>query len=180
MDAPICPICKVNEREMDTEPGGASEPGFFSHCYRCASLMGYRMHAHIFRGSAAQLRAGIYQSGHSWLTAQTMHPLFSEGRHIGYTCAAHQPCGFTERFGPEDLEMCTEHRTMRGVCKWNLSHYAHRGGVRRPDGAITELGRSVEREITDFQTREDPGNAERDKDRRAALRRHNRRTSGLA
>jgi len=82
--------------------------------------------------------------------------------------------------------MCPEHSTMKGVCKWNLSHYAHRGEVRRLDGTITELGREIEREIIDSQVREDPGNVERDKeiirdkllpleDRRAAFRRHNRR-----
>lgn len=158
MNAPICPICKVNEREMDTEPGGAPEPGFFSHCYRCASLMGYRMHAHIFRGSAAQLKAGTFRSGHSWVTSQTMRPVFSKGEHVGYICSGNRPCGFMEHFTAEDREMCPDHHTVKGVCKWNLAHYEHLGEVRRPDGAITDLGRSIEREIADSQVREDPGN----------------------
>lgn len=189
MDAPICPVCEVNERELDTEPGGLPGPWYFSLCGRCTRLMGYRRHAHRFRGSAAQLKAGTYRSGHSWTTFQTMRPLFSEGEHVGYICSGHRPCGFTERFTAEDLEMCPEHDTVKGVCKWAIAHHAHRGEVRRADGSLTDLGRSIEREIVDSQVREDPGNAKMDKeimnddllpleDRRAAFRRHNQRSSG--
>lgn len=164
----ICPICKVNERSYDSEP---PNPGYFSYCFGCSSLINSGQHNHTHYPSPAQVKAGTYKAGHSWRTSQSVHPVFENGVHVGYRCvgADSELCGWERRFTPEEMEECpSEHREkgfggrpgmirkmVRHACHRSHEHRLERGEVDER-GYITELGRSVEDARSDA-TNWDPG-----------------------
>lgn len=149
MSEPICPICKVNPREYDSEPPG---PGSYSYsCFRCFSLSGYRDHSHTYYGSPAQVAAGTIAAGHSWRTAVTVRPVFEDDRHVGYRCDRFGDCGWEQRFTPEELEMCPEHSepprhgpTPKGACVNHRDHRLKRGEIDHR-GWLTDHGRAEEK-----------------------------------
>ncbi len=153
MSEPICPICKVNMCEYDSEPPG---PGSYSStCFRCFSLSGYRDHSHTYYGSPAQVAAGTIAAGHSWRTAVTVRPIIEDNRHVGYRCSQFRDCGWEHRFTPEELELCPEHSepprhgpTPKAVCANRREHRRKRGEVDER-GYITDHGRVEERRRED-------------------------------
>lgn len=150
MKAPICPLCGINEREYDSEPPRPG--GYFSFCYPCSSLITQGEHNHTVYPSPAQVKAGTYKAGHSWKTAQIVHPLMERGVHVGYRCTEFDRCGWERRFTPEELEPCDGHRnqfgypieTIKGRCSRMPEHRLARGEIDER-GYITDHGREVER-----------------------------------
>lgn len=161
MKAPICPLCKINEREYDSEPPGRGT--YFSHCHRCSSLITQSEHNHTEYPSPVQVKAGSYRAGQSWRTSQTVVPIMESGVHVGYRCTRFEQCGWERRFTPEELEPCTEHTDRFGfpieMIKGRCARlHVDRLALGEIDGRgyITEHGRDVEvaREIA---TTWDPG-----------------------
>jgi hypothetical protein len=170
MNAPICPICKVSEREFDSEPPA---PGsYYSYCFRCSSLITTAEHNHTHYPSPAQVAAGTYKEGHSWRTAQLTRPIIEGNVHVGYRCAGvdSELCGWERRFTAREMETCpTEHRsegyggkrsgfvvkTLRYECFNSHDHRLERGEVNER-GHMTDLGREVYAAHSDA-TNWDPG-----------------------
>lgn len=159
-DAPLCPICKINPREYDSEPPG---PGsYFSHCYRCSSLVGTRDHSHTYYGSPAQVAAGTYRADQSWRTTVTLHPIIENDRHVGFRCVRFDECGWEHRFTAEELEPCSHvnnwgfpYETIKGLCANGLQHRQERGELDER-GWITDYGREREQLRSDADNW-DPG-----------------------
>jgi hypothetical protein len=169
MNAPICPICKINERSYDSEP---PRGGYFSHCYRCSSLITQSEHNHTHYPSPAQVAAGTYKAGHSWRTSQSVHPIIENDVHVGYRCVGthSELCGWERRFTAEEMEPCpTEHRghsfgggtrgivykAVRHECQRSREHRKERGETDER-GYITDVGRAAEAAHSDA-TNWDPG-----------------------
>jgi len=152
VNAPLCPLCKARDCSYTNEPG---KEGYYSTCYVCSLLTGYRDHSHVEHPSEAQVRAGTYPAGHSWRTVQILRPLWENGRHVGYRCAGHNPCGFEEWFTNEAMEPCPVHsgdprygEVLRGVCLNWREHRFERGECDEK-GYITEFGRREEKRRSD-------------------------------
>jgi hypothetical protein len=155
MKAPICPICGVNERSYDSEPGGG---GYFSHCLRCFWLINQAEHNHTIYPSPAQVAAGTYKAGHTWRTAQTVHPIIENNVHVGYRCVGvhSELCKWERRFTAEEMEPCPKgYPKLRHQCHRSSEHRLERGEIDER-GYLTELGRAAERAHTDA-TNWDPG-----------------------
>lgn len=144
----ICPLCKINERDWDSEPGGRG--GYFSYCTTCSMLCGYREHSHTYYGSPAQVAAGTYKAGHSWRTSVSVRPLWEDGRHVGFRCSEFDRCGWEQRFTVEDMEPCKKHSkwptlpVLKGVCRNYQEHRQARGECDER-GHITDQGREAAR-----------------------------------
>lgn len=159
MEPPICPLCKVRERSHDTEPGREpayyeGESSYFSTCYECTALSGYREHSHTYYGSPAQVAAGTFAAGHSWRTAVSLRPVWEDGEHVGFRCAEFERCGWEQRFTPEEREPCpvhtqfTEYPVIKGVCVNHEEHRRERGECNER-GWINDVGRAAERARSD-------------------------------
>lgn len=169
MQAPICPLCKINECDQDTEPGRdwryyESPESYSSMCTRCMFLSTTREHSHQHYPSPAQVKAGTWEAGHSWRTAEMVRPVFTDGKHTGYRCERFEDCGWERVFTAEEMEECPDHVTeyglsysvMKAVCHNSRRHRLERGEVELPHGYITDHGREVERIHSDA-TVWDPG-----------------------
>jgi hypothetical protein len=170
MKAPICPLCKINECDFDSEPPG---PGSYStHCTRCFFLITSAEHNHTIYPSPAQVAAGTFRAGHSWRTSQLTHPIMENGVHVGYRCAGYdrERCGWERRFTAEDMEPCeVTHKghsgwplaaTLRHQCHRMREHRIERGEVDER-GYITDHGRAVEAAHGEATTWDPGGHFER-------------------
>ena len=154
MNAPMCPLCKIRERDYDCEPPG---PGsYYAFCGTCASLSGYREHNHTYYPSPAQVAAGTFKAGDSWRTLVTVRPLWEDGNHVGFRCSEFDRCGWEHRFTDEELQPCHDHRahggwpieTIKGKCFTMREHRIERGECDK-DGYITDYGRQMDRKRSD-------------------------------
>lgn len=147
--APICPLCRVNERDWDSEPGRYGG-GYYSHCTRCSGLCGTREHTHTYYGSPAQVAAGTVKAGHSWRTTVLLHPIIENNAHVGYRCTEFDRCGWEQRFTAEESRPCPvhtgypSHPVLTGTCRNYREHLQARGECDER-GYITEYGREQER-----------------------------------
>ena len=157
-DAPICPLCKIREREFDSEPPG---PGsYFSNCSPCSLLIGYRYHSHTHYPTEVQVKAGTFRAGHSWRTSVAMLPVFEGGAHVGYRCgrSSDRGCDYAEWFTAEEREACPTHTkfpdypVLKGVCHDFPEHRIERGEI-DGRGYLTEFGRAEERRRSDEANR---------------------------
>ena len=171
MKAPICPLCLIRERSHDDEPGRSpeyygSEANYFSTCFECCMLSGYRDHSHAYYGSPAQVAAGTFRAGYSWRTRESVQPLWESGSHVGYRCRKFAECGWEQRFTPEEREGCELHTlfpalpVLKGVCRDYQEHRQERGECDgrghltdhgeaqehlRSDAAVWDPGKYIER-----------------------------------
>jgi len=123
--APTCYLCGVNECSYDGEPGSE---GYFSACFHCCVLTGYRRHAHIYRRTPAQLAASGADPRHTWRTSAMMRPLFEHGQHVGYFCDESRDdreCTHVERLDEpatgdalRELLLAEPVRALIVVCTW--------------------------------------------------------------
>lgn len=160
MKPPICPLCKVREREYDSEPplhGG--ELDYFAHCGTCSALCGYRDHTHTYYPSPVQVEAGTFPAGRSWRTTVTLRPIMDAGVHVGFRCSQFELCGWEQRFTAADMELCpvahvnnwgfTIPPRYKVLCARTFHHLRERGEIDGPHGWITEHGRKAEQERID-------------------------------
>ena len=169
MKPPICPLCKINECDQDTEPGREwqyyeSRESYSLTCMRCQFLATSREHSHQHYPSPAQIKAGTWAAGHSWRTSEMADPVWTDGKHTGYRCRKFSDCGWERVFTAEEMEHCTAHvqdpgvprDIIKAVCHNSRFHRLERGEVYPPHGYITDHGREVERAHSDA-TVWDPG-----------------------
>lgn len=164
MEPPICPLCKVRERDHDTEPGRdwtyyESECSYSTYCTVCAMLSGTREHTHQHYPSPAQVAAGSYKADATWRTTEVVRPIWrADGKHVGYRCDDFARCGWEHYFTAEELEPCATHQGRPfGLCRNFREHRVERGELDpAPYAYITEYGREEERRRSDA-TVWDPG-----------------------
>lgn len=151
MENPLCPLCGINPLFLEYDPDSIYPPSYDTYCMRCTGLMRSGPHNHTHYPSPVQVAAGTFKAGHSWRTASQTYPLWEDGKHVGYTCADYEPCGWVGRFTPAELQPCTlpAHKgKIFGVCRDYREHRKHRGEC-DGRGWITEAGREAERDRSD-------------------------------
>lgn len=146
-DAPMCPLCKIREREWDSEPGRYGG-GYYSTCGTCSGLTRYRGHNHTHYPSPVQVSAGTYVAGASWRTAVLVRPVWEDGVHVGFRCDEFDVCGWEYPFTAAEREVCErhtefpDHPVIKGVCFQSREHRVERGECDER-GYITEYGRRM-------------------------------------
>lgn len=107
----LCGYCNVNAASYDSEPGCNRENPFHGYSYQCERCFFLRCpetHAHTYYYSDAQLSPEGKQLNfpdgwwrnphtpeqHTWRTAVTTNPVFDNGVHKGWICAAEESCGW--------------------------------------------------------------------------------------
>lgn len=160
MSVPICALCGVRERALDTGAlAYGSDQGYFLYCTRCSLLCGHQYHTHTYYGSPEQIKDGTVKGGHSWRRSVTLYPIIENDIHVGFRCKEFSRCDWEQRFTAEDMEMCPiEHISPNGIreqplinfmCQqWRRDHRLERGEI-SPHGDITEYGRKAEQERYD-------------------------------